>query len=273
MVASYFAQGAFKETMQALFVLAFVLALREAARNPAWREAAAALRPGGPDRGRLRLHLQLPGPDLAGRPALWDLDRGSGWSRERGAAPARAARPGGARRASALLAFGRPRRARRSGRMIDFHRFETFDPYGPGLGNLFGQISPFEALGIWPSGDFRLTPGDGAVPALGYYLGAAFATILLVYGLAVCWRRRESAVIAGLLAVAAVYAAARLGGTPYTAAKAIEVARADRRAASSSCRCCAAPRRRAPLRCSPRPAARCSRSPTPRSARPPTRRR
>ena len=30
MVASYFAQGAFKETMQALFVLAFVLALREA---------------------------------------------------------------------------------------------------------------------------------------------------------------------------------------------------------------------------------------------------
>ena len=35
-VASYFAQGAFKETMQALFVLAFVLALRESAR--AWRD-------------------------------------------------------------------------------------------------------------------------------------------------------------------------------------------------------------------------------------------
>ena len=59
--------------------------------------------------------------------------------------------------------------------MIDFHSFETFDPNGPGLGNLFGQVSPFEALGIWPSGDFRLAPGDGAVPALGYYLGAAFA--------------------------------------------------------------------------------------------------
>ena len=38
MVASYFAQGAFKETMQALFVLAFVLSLREATRKPAWRE-------------------------------------------------------------------------------------------------------------------------------------------------------------------------------------------------------------------------------------------
>jgi hypothetical protein len=38
LVASYFAQGAFKETMQALFVLAFVLSLREASTNPRWRE-------------------------------------------------------------------------------------------------------------------------------------------------------------------------------------------------------------------------------------------
>jgi hypothetical protein len=109
------------------------------------------------------------------------------------------------------------------GRMIDFHSFETFDPNGPGLGNLFGQISPFEALGIWPSGDFRLSPGDGAVPALGYFLGAAFASILLVYGLVLCWRRRETALIAGIAAAALAYAAARIGGTPYTAAKAIEI--------------------------------------------------
>ena len=108
--------------------------------------------------------------------------------------------------------------------MIDFHSFETFDPHGPGLGNLFGQVSPFEALGIWPSGDFRLAPGDGAVPAFGYYLGAAFAALLLVYGLVLCWRRRETAIVAGLLAAALAYAAARVGGTPYTAAKAIEIA-------------------------------------------------
>jgi hypothetical protein len=108
--------------------------------------------------------------------------------------------------------------------MIDFHAFETFDPHGPGLGNLFGQISPFEALGIWPSGDFRLTPGAGAVPALGYYLGAAFASILLLYGLFLCWRRRETALLSGLAAAALAYAAARIGGTPYTAAKALEIA-------------------------------------------------
>ncbi|HEV7483363.1 MAG TPA: hypothetical protein VGO13_09720, partial [Solirubrobacterales bacterium] len=109
------------------------------------------------------------------------------------------------------------------GRMLDFHSFETFDPNGPGLGNLFGQVSPFEALGIWPSGDFRLAPGDGAVPAIGYYLGAAFALVLLIYGVVRCWRRRESAVLAGLAAALLAYAAARVGGTPYTAAKAIEV--------------------------------------------------
>jgi hypothetical protein len=107
--------------------------------------------------------------------------------------------------------------------MLDFHSFETFDPNGPGLGNLFGQVSPFEAFGIWPSGDFRLSPGDGAVPALGYFLGAAYASILLVYGLVLCWRRRETALIAGLAAAALAYAAARISGTPYTAAKAIEI--------------------------------------------------
>jgi hypothetical protein len=108
--------------------------------------------------------------------------------------------------------------------MIEFHSFETFDPNGPGLGNLFGQISPFEVLGIWPSGDFRLAPGDGAVPALAYYLGIAFALVLFVHGVVQLWRHREVAILSGLGAAIAVYAAARVGGTPYTAAKAIEIA-------------------------------------------------
>jgi hypothetical protein len=110
------------------------------------------------------------------------------------------------------------------GRLVDFHSFETFDPNGPGLGNLFGQVSPFEALGIWPSGDFRLAPGDGAVPAAAYYLGIAFGLVLLGYGAFRCWRRREVALLSGLAAAALAYLAARLGGTPYTAAKAIEIA-------------------------------------------------
>ncbi|HVV91384.1 MAG TPA: hypothetical protein VHB53_12885, partial [Solirubrobacterales bacterium] len=77
---------------------------------------------------------------------------------------------------------------------------------------------------IWPSGDFRLAPGDGAVPAAAYYLGAAFATVLLVYGVWRCWRGRETVVLSGLFVAAVAYLAARVGGTAYTAGKAIEIA-------------------------------------------------
>jgi hypothetical protein len=247
-VASYFAQGAFKETMLALFLLGFVLLLRET-----WRESTAS---------RLRfvpLALIAVGsvyvysfPGL-----LWLLGTTIVWAitelvlarvRPETNLPSAGDAPMGTpRRAQAaeqpstvgeigmtgpavvrpvLVALGVliVLIAPEIGRMIDFHKFETFDPNGPGLGNLFGQISPFEALGIWPSGDFRLAPGDGAVPAAAYYLGAAFGTVLLVYGIWACWRRRENVVLSGLAVAVAAYLAARVGGTAYTAAKAIEIA-------------------------------------------------
>jgi hypothetical protein len=209
LVASYYAQGAFKETIQALFVLAFVLALREASRNPAWRDLPLRFVPAALLAVGSIYVYSFPGliwlaavllawlafeRSLPGRPLLFGL--------------------------AIFLVGVLPE----LGRMIDFKQFETFDPNGPGLGNLFGQISPFTALGIWPSGDFRLAPGDGAVPAFAYYLGAAFAAVLLLFGIRRAWSDRERAILAGLAAVAALYAAARLGGTPYTSAKALEVA-------------------------------------------------
>ena len=110
--------------------------------------------------------------------------------------------------------------------MVEFHNFETFDPDGPGLGNLFGQVSPAEALGIWPSGDFRLTPGDGAVPGARLLPGrllrreSSSSTAWSSAG-----RRRETAVLSGVVAVAAdLRARADSVGTPYTAAKAIVIA-------------------------------------------------
>jgi hypothetical protein len=252
MVASYYAQGSFKETMQALFFLAFVLALRESSRDPEWRQLPLRFVPaallavgsvytysfpgliwlGGAAVVWLFAEVLLaritsapPAGGTVGGPAPEDaLATGGGGGSPAVTGPAgRGLGPSPARALSFALLFFAVLIAPEIGRMIDFHSFETFDPNGPGLGNLFGQISPFEGLGIWPSGDFRLTPGAGAVPALGYYAGAAFAAILLLYGLVLCRRRRESAVIAGLAAAALAYAAARLGGTPYTAAKAIEV--------------------------------------------------
>ena len=289
LVASYFAQGAFKETMQALFVLAFVLALREASRNPAWRDlplrfipaaliaigsvytysfpgliwlagtaviwVAAEFALGRFSAGGVGVGVPSASPEAAeGKASFLPLRCPSARSSAQGQEgtptpatgpaaashgpatgsaglsamalhPEQRAGPGGAVRAALLaltvfLVGALPE----LGRTIDFHSFETFAPHGPGLGNLFGWISPLEALGIWPSGDFRLAPGDGAAPALAYYLGAGFAAALLLWGLMRCLRRRETAIVAGLAAAAAVYVAARVGGTPYTAAKAIEIA-------------------------------------------------
>jgi hypothetical protein len=240
LVASYFAQGAFKETIQALLVLAFVLALRESARNPAWRELPLRFVPAALLAAGSVYVYSFPSLIwLAGTAAIWAVmelawakyappaggaGQGSSPAAREDEVPCPATGPAGRRSlVLALIVFAVGALPQLS-RMLDFQRFETFDPDGPGLGNLFGQLSPFEALGIWPSGDFRLAPGDGAAPAIVYYLGAAFATALLLYGLAICWRRRESSIVAGLLAAAGVYAAARIGGTPYTAAKALEVA-------------------------------------------------
>ena len=242
LVASYFAQGAFKETMQALFVLAFVLSLREASRNPAWRELPLRFAPAGLLAAGSIYTYSFPGLIwLIAAATIWaaaeyavnrigtsagGVDAGGPRTEAQpppAGPPAAATGPAAARAGIYAVLLFLVLIAPEIGRMIDFHSFETFDPHGPGLGNLFGQISPFEALGIWPSGDFRLTPGAGAVPAFGYYLGAAFASIMLLYGAFLCWRRRETALLAGLAAAALAYAAARVGGTPYTAAKALEI--------------------------------------------------
>jgi hypothetical protein len=236
MVASYFAQGAFKETMQALFVLAFALALRESTTR-SWAGQPLRLVPAALIAAGSIYTYSFPA-------LVWLVPAGMIWVmferlsaggaggggprtdavRPPAGPPPPVTGPAAWRAASlALIVFG-VLALPELGRMIDFKRFETFDPSGPGLGNLFGQVSPFEVLGIWPSGDFRLAPGDGAIPAVGYYLGAVFASVLLILGFVRCWRRRETAIVAGLLASIAAYAAARIAGTPYTAAKAIEVA-------------------------------------------------
>jgi hypothetical protein len=211
-VASYLAQGAFKETMQALFVLAFALGLREAAG--AWRDLPLRFVPAALLAvGSVYVYSFAGLVWLVGSAILLVLVGLAAGQRRFPTRPI----------LLALLVFT-VLVAPEIGRMIDFQQFETFDPNGPGLGNLFGQVSPFEALGIWPSGDFRLAPGDGAVPAFAYYLGIAFALALLLWGIARLWWARETAILAALGAGAIVYLAARTGGTPYTAAKAIEIA-------------------------------------------------
>ena len=223
MVVSYLAQGAFKETTQALFILAFaigLLGLRDADESAAWGDSPLRAVPLALVAVGSVYVYSFPGLTwLAATAAIWAVAaltvvamRGGSVSRTISAVT----RPG----LLAGLVFV-VLAAPEIGRMIDFSSFETFDPAGAGLGNLFGQISPFEALGIWPSGDFRLTPGAGAVPAVGYYVGVALGLALLANGLVWALRRAEVAIPAALLAALGAYAAARIGGTPYTAAKAV----------------------------------------------------
>ncbi len=228
LVASYLIQGAFKETMEALWVLAFAIGLHElsqstlapgARRGPLAAVPLAALAIGS------AYSYSFPGLLwLAGAAGLWAIVEVAIKVRRRSRAATRdmvrkAALPA-AVAVGVLVAVAAPE----IGRMVNFASFETFNPPGAGLGNLFNPISPLEALGIWPSGDFRLDPGDGAMPALGYYLGELLGLAALAYGL-VWWLRRSEWAVPSALAVAVVlYAYAHLAGTPYQAAKATMIA-------------------------------------------------
>jgi hypothetical protein len=225
LLASYFVQGAFKETIEALFVLAFAIGLSELARGSLAGEGAARLGAAVP------LALLAAGSIYAySFPGLlWPAAALGAWvlvelalaARRGGAARARALLRTAAAPGLAALAVAVVLIAPEAGRMIEFASFETFSPDGAGLGNLFDRLSPLEALGIWPSGDFRVEPGAGAVPAFVFYLGAALGAAALAFGLVHLARREERALPAALVGAAVLWLYALVAGTPYQEAKAL----------------------------------------------------
>ena len=228
LVASYLIQGAFKETMEALLVLAFAIGLHELVRGElagqGSRRPLAAVPLAALAIGAVYAY-SFPG-------LLWLMGAAGVWAVVELAIAARRGSPGAAIAlargaapvAGIALAVLAVASAPEIARMIDFAGFETFNPPGAGLGNLFNPISPLEALGIWPSGDFRLDPGDGAMPAIGYYLGELLGLAALAYGLAWWLRRSEWAVPSALAAAVVLYAYAHFAGTAYQAAKATVIA-------------------------------------------------
>lgn len=85
-----------------------------------------------------------------------------------------------------------------------------------GEGNLRGPLDPLQALGIWPSGDFRFGPDGTVVTAVLVALGLLAAGL----GLWVAWRRRATGPLlfaSALIAAAAIV----LLGSPWAAAKAL----------------------------------------------------
>jgi hypothetical protein len=235
LAAAYLAQEAFKEPIEALFLLSFALLLptvTDARRAiPLGLIAAGAVYtysfPGlfwlvGTAVvyvGVVRFKRGAPGGDpenmrsgIAGTVRGRDAERSPGGNR---AIPAVVA-------CLALLVLIAPDLAR----VIDFTHFRAFrtSTISSGLGNLRHQISPLEALGIWPASDFRLSASAATAPAAAFYMGALVAAVALALALPRWLRRYGSAVPAALAAAIVIYLGARLFGTVYTSAKALAIA-------------------------------------------------
>jgi hypothetical protein len=216
MAASYFAQAAFKETAEALFVLAVAIYL---------------MRPDAPPRGwRPRVGWALPIVAIAGGVFFCYSFAGIAWPIAivvvwAAAQPAtwRALRP-----ARVLRIVTRPWVLVGILVLVGLGVALTIaGPFGFGSSfnevagsNTYGPVSPVETLGIWPAANYRLDAVGGApLPGL---MGAVAVLALLA---AVAWwmQRREAAVPLALFAGAVVYIASLPFTGDYSQAKALMI--------------------------------------------------
>jgi hypothetical protein len=236
LVAAYLAQEAFKEPIVALMLLGFAVLL------PGSRDWRGAIPLGIIAAGVVYVY-SFPGLAwLAGTAAIWAVLKRVGGlgeppteppqhGREDGAMHGRESGSGGGL-PGPLTAVGAALLALivlvalDFDRLRDFVDFRALDPDRAnegGLGNLRGHLSPLEALGIWPTSDFRLSAGEGSGPAIAFYAGAVVGFAALVAGLPGWVRRHGMAIPAALAAAVLIYLGARAFGTVYSEAKALAI--------------------------------------------------
>ncbi|MGB7587698.1 MAG: hypothetical protein WBM00_03215 [Solirubrobacterales bacterium] len=228
--ASYFAQGAFKELAEALFVLAFAVALGDLDRRRA--DSAPHGSVFGPSAGGLRgwIGFVLPFLALAGgiffsysfAGLAWPLATVALWSLTVPAAR-RALSP-----RSLLRFLLRPATVAALAALVVLAVAATLvGPFGfvhsfnkVAGSNTYGPVSAVEALGIWPTSNYRLNAAGGA-----HLTGFAGAIAALALALGLIWwvRRRELAVPIALGACAALYVISLPFSGDYSAAKALMI--------------------------------------------------
>jgi len=228
--ASYFAQGAFKEMAEALFVLAVAVGLLDLSRRRA--DSVHMADPFVPSAGVSGWARVAPVPlAIAGGiffsysfvglawpvaiVALWGLTL---------PAVRRALRP------RALLRFLlRPATLAAAIALAALAVAVTFvGPFGfiHGFNNVagartYGPVSPIEALGVWPAANYRLdAPGGATLPGL----AGAIAVLALAAGLVWWVRRREAAVPIAFGACVALYLMSLPVSGDYSRAKALIIA-------------------------------------------------
>jgi hypothetical protein len=213
LAASYFAQAAFKETTEALLVLAFAIWLTEFEALPStWRE---------------RLLFALPPLALVSgiffsysfAGVAWPVVTLVLWSLTLPEVRA-------ALRPRALLRFLlRPLTLIALLVLVGIALLVTVGPFGFGSSfnkvagsNTYGPVSPVEALGIWPAANYRLDAAGGAqLP----WLAGVIAVIALLVGVAWWVRRREATIPIALGAGALLYLASLPTSGDYSQAKAL----------------------------------------------------
>ncbi|MEX2447585.1 MAG: hypothetical protein WD404_02445 [Solirubrobacterales bacterium] len=221
LAVSYYAQGAFKETAEALFVLAVAAGLFVIDRGRGAPPASALGWVG----------LALPWLAILGgvffaysfAGLAWPLAILALWSLTRPAVR-RALGPRSLLRfllrpltlaALALLATAgvAVTLVGPFGFLDTFSKVAGADTYGP--------VSPLEALGVWPASNYRLDAPGGAQVA---GLAGAVGVLAMLAGTVWWLRRRELAVPLGLLACLLLYLAALPTSGYYSQAKALMIA-------------------------------------------------
>jgi len=212
--ASYFAQGAFKEMAEALFVLAVAVGLR----------SIDAMRAGDVVR------FALPWLAIAGgiffsysfAGLAWPIATVALWSltlpEVRRALAPRALLRFLLRPTTLLTIVVLGALAVAATLVGPFGFVHSFNKVAGT--NTYGPVSPIEALGVWPAADYRLE-APGGVHLSG--LAAAIGVLALLAGTAWWVRRRELAVPLGLAACALLYLAALPTSGDYSHAKALMI--------------------------------------------------
>lgn len=215
--ASYFAQGAFKELAEALFVLAVAVGLRDPGRLPGGFAARALFAlPWLAIAGGIFFSYSFAGlawPLLT--VALWSLTLPAV---RRALAPRALLRF--LLRPATLPAIVVLAAAAVAATLVGpFGFVHSFNKVAGT--NTYGPVSPIEALGVWPATDYRLeAPGGAHLTGL----AAAIGVLALIAGAAWWVRRRELAVPLGLAACALLYLAALPTSGDYSHAKALMIA-------------------------------------------------
>jgi hypothetical protein len=216
--ASYFAQGAFKETGEALFVLAFALLLHSIERQQRSGERAPAL--GSAIAGLILVTGIFFSYSFAGLAwpvaifALWALTLPA---LRRALAPR--AWLSTLRQPATLLiiaVLGGLAVLTVVGPYAFIHGFNRVAGT-----NTYGPVSPIEVLGVWPTSNYRLSAAGGAQLT---GLATAIAALAILLG-GVWWlRRRNYAVPVALAACTVLYLAALASSGEYSQAKALMIA-------------------------------------------------